>query len=114
MGLFSKIKNIFSKQEEKIEEIKEENKNLEDISSSEVKDIEEIKETTKYVSGLTKTRDNFVNKLSVLGIKYTKINDDFYDELEEILITADVGVNTVMDFIDRLKKRVKSENITDF
>ena len=114
MGLFSKIKNIFSKQEEKIEEIKEENKNIEDISSNEVEDIEEIRETTKYVSGLTKTRDNFVNKLSILGIKYTKINDDFYDELEEILITADVGVNTVMDFIDRLKKRVKSENITDF
>ena len=114
MGLFSKIKNIFSKQEEKIEEIKEENKHIEDISSNEVEDIEEIRETTKYVSGLTKTRDNFVNKLSILGIKYTKINDDFYDELEEILITADVGVNTVMDFIDRLKKRVKSENITDF
>ena len=114
MGLFSKIKNIFSKQEEKIEEIKEENKNIEDISSNEVEDIEEIRETTKYVSGLTKTRDNFVNKLSILGIKYTKINDDFYDELEEILITAEVGVNTVMDFIDRLKKRVKSENITDF
>ena len=66
------------------------------------------------LEGLSKSRDNFVNKLSVLGIKYTKISDDFYDELEEILITADVGVNTVMDFIDRLKKRVKSENITDF
>ncbi len=74
----------------------------------------EIVETEKYVEGLSKSRDNFVNQLSVLGIKYTKVTDDFYDELEEILITADVGVNTVMDFVDRLKKRVKEEHIEDF
>ena len=109
MGLFSKIKNIFNKQEEVKEQI-EENK-IKNISKEEKIEIED---TTKYVDGLSKSRDNFVNKLSILGIKYTKISDDFYDELEEILITADVGVNTVMDFIDRLKKRVKSENITDF
>ncbi len=74
----------------------------------------DIVETEKYVEGLSKSRDNFVNKLSVLGIKYTKVSDDFYDELEEILITADIGVNTVMDFVDRLKKRVKEEHIEDF
>ncbi len=108
MGLFSKIKNIFSKQEEIKEKVTEEQETITE------EEQEEIEDTTKYVDGLSKSRDNFVNKLSVLGIKYTKISDDFYDELEEILITADVGVNTVMDFIDRLKKRVKSENITDF
>ena len=106
MGFFSKIKEVFSKKEEKIEEV-----NKEKISNEEK---EEIVETEKYVEGLSKSRDNFVNKLSILGIKYTKISDEFYDELEEILITADVGVNTVMDFVDRLKKRVKEENITDF
>ena len=74
----------------------------------------DIIETEKYVEGLSKSRDNFVNKLSALGIKYTKVSDDFYDELEEILITADIGVNTVMDFVDRLKKRVKEEHIEDF
>lgn len=102
MGLFSKIKNAFIKQEEK------EDKKLTKIEK------EEKIETEKYISGLSKSRDNFVNKLSLLGIKYTKINDEFYDELEEILITADVGINTVMSFTDRLRKRVKSENITDF
>ncbi|MBQ4263848.1 MAG: signal recognition particle-docking protein FtsY [Bacilli bacterium] len=92
MGIFSKVKSFFVKNKD-----------------------EEIKvETNKYVDGLSKTRDEFVNKLSILGIKYTKISDEFYDELEEILITADIGVNTVMDFVDKLKKRVKSENITDF
>ena len=109
MGLFSKIKSIFSKQEEVKEQIEEK----EEIKVTD-EEKEEIEDTSKYVDGLSKSRDSFVNKLSVLGIKYTKISDDFYDELEEILITADVGVNTVMDFIDRLKKRVKSENITDF
>ena len=102
MGLFSKIKNAFIKQEEK-----------EDKKLTEIEKEEKI-ETEKYVSGLSKSRDNFVNKLSLLGIKYTKINDEFYDELEEILITADVGINTVMSFTDKLRKRVKSENITDF
>ncbi len=111
MGLFSKLKEVFSKKEEKIEEIKNETINEEKIGKEEK---EEIVETEKYVDGLSKSRDNFVSKLSILGIKYTKISDEFYDELEEILITADIGVNTVMDFVDRLKKRVKDENITDF
>ena len=110
MGLFSKIKNIFSKQEEIKEKINEEETDNSEVSE----ELEEAKETEKYVEGLSKSRDNFVSKLSLLGIKYTKISDEFYDELEEILITADIGVNTVMDFVDRLKKRVKSENITDF
>ena len=101
--------------EEVKEEPKKEKKSIfkkkEKISKEEKK---EIVETEKYVEGLSKSRDNFVNKLSVLGIKYTKVSDDFYDELEEILITADIGVNTVMDFVDRLKKRVKEEKIEDF
>ena len=103
--------------EEEKEEPKKVKKNIfgfpkkEKITKEEKK---EIVETEKYVEGLSKSRDNFVSKLSVLGIKYTKVSDDFYDELEEILITADIGVNTVMDFVDRLKKRVKEENIEDF
>ena len=125
MGLFSKIKEVFRKKEEVKEQIEEKNIELEDISEEEIEEVEkeekiskeeikEIKETEKYVDGLSKSRDNFVSKLSILGIKYTKISDDFYDELEEILITADIGVNTVMDFVDRLRKRVKEEHIEDF
>lgn len=93
MGLFSKVKNIFSKKE---------------VTEEESKDIK------VYTDGMKKTREEFVNKLSLLGVKYTKVSEEFYEELEEILISADIGVNTVMDFMDRLRKRVKSENITDF
>jgi fused signal recognition particle receptor len=92
MGLFDKLKNIINKKENI--EVKDEN-------------------VQKYDEGLEKSRNEFVSKLSMLGIKYTKINDEYFDELENILIMADIGVNTVMDFMDRLRKRVKSENITD-
>lgn len=88
MGIFNKIKNAFTKNT---------NENIE-----------------KYEEGLTKTRDNFVNKLSLLGVKYTKIDDQFYEELEEILIMADLGINTTMKFMEKLKKRVKDEKIEDF
>ena len=115
MGLFNKIKSIFSKKEEIVENLDEEILESESLDEEEVgEEVVEAIETNKYVEGLSRSRDNFVNKLSILGIKYTKISDDFYDELEEILITADVGVNTVMDFVERLKKRVKDEDITDF
>ena len=49
----------------------------------------------------------------MLGIKYTKVNEEYFEELENLLIMADIGVKTVMDFMDRLRRRVKSENITD-
>lgn len=69
--------------------------------------------TAKYDKGLEKTRDEFVSKLSLLGIKYTKVSDEYFEELENILIMADIGVNTVFTFLDRIKDRVKKENITD-
>ena len=88
MGIFDKMKNVFSKKNED-------------------------ESITKYESGLTKTRENFVNKLSLLGIKYTKIDEAFFEELEEILIMADLGVKTTMTFMDKLRSRVKEENIED-
>ena len=92
MGLFNKLKNIFS------------NKKEEEKTNEEVK---------KYDEGLEKTRTEFVSKLNMLGIKYTKVNEEYFEELENVLIMADIGVKTVMDFIERLRKRVKQENITD-
>lgn len=92
MGLFSKFKDIFKTKEK------------------EEKTSEEIK---KYDTGLEKTRNEFVSKLNLLGIKYTKVNEEYFEELENLLIMADIGVKTVMDFMDRLRRRVKSENITD-
>ena len=79
---------------------------------SEVK--EDVKEeVSKYEEGLSKSRVEFTSKLGKLSKKYRQVTEDYFDELEEILIMADIGVNTVMEFMDRLRKRVKSENITD-
>lgn len=70
-------------------------------------------DTVKYDEGLEKTRQVFSSKLNLLNSKYKKVSDEYFEELEEILIMSDIGVNTVMKFIDKLKKRVKSEHITD-
>ena len=75
--------------------------------------VQEAQDIELYDKGLEKTRKEFVSKLSMLGVKYTKVDEDYFEELEEILINADVGVNTVMNFIDQLRDRVKKEKITD-
>ena len=89
MGLFSKFKQVFKKEEKKREDIE------------------------AFDKGLEKTRKEFVSELSILGHKYHKVNDDYFDELEAILIKADIGIRTVTDFLDRLRKRVKDEKIED-
>ncbi len=99
MGFFNKLKTMFQAD-------KHENK----ITTEEQKQNEEVK---VYEKGLSKAREGFVSKLANLTNKYRTINDEYFDELEEILIMADIGVNTVMDFIDRLRDRVAKEKISD-
>jgi len=118
--------NDFADEQEVDEEFEEEEETDEDeedeedeewakfIEEHQKKDkVEEAKEIELYDKGLEKTRKEFVSKLSTLGIKYTKVSEEYYEELEELLINADVGVNTVMGFMDRLRDRVKKEKITD-
>ncbi|MDF2904349.1 MAG: signal recognition particle-docking protein FtsY, partial [Bacillus sp. (in: firmicutes)] len=61
----------------------------------------------------TKTRDNFSGKVNDLVARYRKVDEEFFEELEEILIQADVGFDTVMKLIDELKLEVKRKNIQD-
>lgn len=74
---------------------------------------EEDQTILTYDKGLEKTRKEFVSELTLLGKRFTKVTDDYYDELESLLIKADIGVKTVIDFVERLRVRVKHENITD-
>ena len=114
MGLFSKIKEKFIK-EKKIENediVTTNDVEQQKSDSKEENKKEKVAENVKvYEKGLTKSRENFVSKLVGLTNKYKKITDEYFDELEEILINADIGVETVMNFIDRLKDRVKHEKI---
>ncbi|AVQ45883.1 signal recognition particle-docking protein FtsY [Clostridium botulinum] len=67
----------------------------------------------KLKEGLTKTKDGFTDKISsVLNLAVT-IDEDLYEELEEILVTADIGVDTSIKIIDKLRERVKEEKIKD-
>ena len=139
MGLFSKIKSMFQKNEETINEnksvevkesveediddnideevesfIDDENFDsvVEHIDSSNFEKKEDVKKSVKvYEKGLTKSRQGFVSKLANLTNKYNKVNEEYFEELEEILIMADIGVNTVMELIDKLRDRVKKEGI---
>ncbi len=77
-------------------------------------DTNSDKEIKKYEDGLAKTRDDFVNRLNFLGIKYTKIDDALFEELEEILIMSDIGVMAAINLTEKLKKRVKEEKIENF
>ena len=100
MGIFNKLKNMFQGNKESVVE----ENHREEVVQEEVK---------VYEKGLTKSREGFVSKLANLTNKYRTINDDYFDELEEILIMADIGVNTVMEFIDCLKDRAAKEKISD-
>ena len=67
----------------------------------------------RLVSGLTKTRDNIVAGFDSLFTGYSTIDDDFYEELEEILIMGDIGINATTAILERLKEQVKIRNIKD-
>ncbi len=68
---------------------------------------------TKLKNGLKKTRDGFISKVEQLINSFTKIDEDFFDELEETLILSDIGAETSMEICDRLRKEVKRTGTTD-
>ena len=86
MGLFDKFKGVFKKEEKEL--------------------------VDSYDKGLEKTRKEFTSKLNLLTMKHNIIDEEYYEELEDILISADIGVNTVMEFTKKIRERVKKENIT--
>ncbi|MFC0188924.1 signal recognition particle-docking protein FtsY [Fictibacillus aquaticus] len=67
----------------------------------------------KFRTGLEKTRTSFTSKVNDLVKRYRKVDEDFFEELEEIMISADVGVHTVLDIIDELKDVARTRNIQD-
>ena len=68
---------------------------------------------SRLVSGLTKTRKNIASGLDSIFRGFSKIDDEFYEELEEILIMGDIGVDTTMNIIENLQEKVKEEKIKE-
>ncbi|MBO5649846.1 MAG: signal recognition particle-docking protein FtsY [Clostridia bacterium] len=67
----------------------------------------------KLKEGLKKTKDTVFKQVTSLFSRYTTIDDELYEELEEILITSDVGVSTTEEILERLQDTVRSERITE-
>lgn len=95
MGLFSFIKNKFSKK--KVEEApKEEEASLQ-----------------TYQKGLEKSRKNFASRLDELSRRYSKVNQEYFDELEQILIESDVGVSLSLKLIEEILDEAQDEKVSD-
>ena len=90
----------------------------EDIKEVDQELVEEVKEKKvnlfdRLKQGLTKAKQGITDKIDTVLKSYTKVDEELLEDLEEVLITADVGVNTTMDIIERLRDVIKSKKITD-
>ncbi len=112
--------------EEVSEEVEETTEEIEEVIEETVEEEkEEIKEEVveekptkkgffaKLFAGLDKTRKNILGGVDAVLGAFTKIDEELFEELEEVLIMADIGVETTMNIIDNLRKRVKREKTTD-
>ena len=88
-------------------DVKEENTEIEEEPQKKVNLFERLKQ------GLTKAKQGISDKIDDVLKSYTKVDEELLEELEEILITADVGVNTTMNIIDKLRDKIKEDKITD-
>ncbi|CEH35351.1 signal recognition particle-docking protein FtsY [Romboutsia lituseburensis] len=105
--------------EEIIEDIKEEQEGaIEDIEEEQEEPIEDVKDKKvnlfdRLKQGLTKAKQGITDRIDDVLKSYTKVDEELLEELEEILITADVGVNTTMDIVEQLRDKIKEKKITD-
>ena len=67
----------------------------------------------KYVTGLDKSRKNFVDKLAELKARFIKVDEEYFEELEQILILSDIGVNTAINIVEATRDEVKLKGVTD-
>lgn len=100
--------------EDNLEEDNNTIKEPEDIGSIDDKNKntdENVGFFSKIKNGLTKTRDSFTSNLKNLFTRNVKIDDDLYEELEEILISADIGMTSTVEIVDQLREEIKKRNI---
>lgn len=110
---------------EELEEVIEQEEETEELIEDLIEEIilsEEVVEESpikkqgffeKLKDGLAKTRNDISGKIDGVLNSYKKIDEELFEDLEEVLITADVGANTTMELIDRLRDRIKKEKTKD-
>lgn len=79
----------------------------------EEKAVKKLSFFEKLKNGLTKTRKDMSGKIEGILNSYKKVDEELFEDLEDVLVSADVGVNTTMEIIDRLRKRVKEEKVNE-
>lgn len=84
-----------------------------ETESTEVEEEQEKKQGffSRLVAGLTKTRDSFVSGIDFIFSGFSAIDEDFYEEIEEILIMGDIGVRATEEILDNLRDKVKENHI---
>lgn len=93
--------------EDKFEEITKVEETEDDSNEPNINMFERLKQ------GLTKAKQGITDKIDIILKSYTKVDEELLEDLEEILITSDVGVNSTMGIIDNLRSRIKEKGITD-
>lgn len=115
MGLFDRIKKAFTGAEPKTpeESLTEDQSILESptLKQEESSAVDGIKETAKYEEGLKKTRKTFSRRLNELFANFRYVDEEFFEELEDVLIESDVGFEAAMEISDALREEALVENV---
>ncbi|HOH89033.1 MAG TPA: signal recognition particle-docking protein FtsY [Bacillota bacterium] len=121
-GLFKKLFNrgqeneqeeLQAEEQEQLTDEEIEAINEEEIENEETVENEQSSIFSRLKNGLAKTRNNITGKLNGVLASFKSVDEELFEELEEILITSDVGVSTTMMILDKLRSRVKEQNIKD-
>lgn len=115
MGIFDRFKRKKRIQEEKPASLETQTDKLDDglISIDEFEEWEQDQLSYKFEMGLKKSRDKFQQDINALMSRYRTVDEDFFEALEEVLISADVGFNTVMELTEELRREAQLKNITE-
>lgn len=108
------VSDEVAEKEEFYEKLEDNDNNVDDFKENDLEDEnidDELGFFAKLSKGLSKTREQFSSKLKNLFTANVKIDDDLYDELEEILISADIGMQSTIEIVDKLKDEIKERSI---
>ena len=112
MGFWAKLKEkMFGTEEERT--LRKKQKLEEKEYKKTLKELEKKNKLGTYISGLSKSNDSFIAAIKQLQNKHNKIDEEFFEGLEEILIMSDISIKLVNIIINECKKEVRTENISD-
>jgi fused signal recognition particle receptor len=111
MSLFQRLKKRMAGEAAEEEAREEAKQQAQEAGKEEPEEERRVSLSSRFREGLAKTRSSFSEAMNELFAQYREVNEDFFEELEEILISSDVGVETVMEIIDELRNESLLKNI---